>query len=155
MKTLAPCVVCDRELDDESAGNNQPVGGLAFQCGGHWPSSVFDRGDGTWLEINVCEPCLRTATAQRRVLHGDREHRRARATYKIWDWPATRTPDSLVEQALAILDMSPDVLPESGDEIVGDVWILQRDADESDEDYVERAAMLGCDAEGRLRLQRS
>lgn len=59
-----------------------------------------------------------------------------------------------MEQALAILDMSPDVPPESGDEIVDDdVWILQRDADESDEDYAARAKMLGCDAEGRIRLR--
>jgi hypothetical protein len=40
------------------------------------------------------------------------------------------------------------------DEIIDDdVWILQRDADESDEDYAARAKMLGCDAEGRIRLR--
>jgi len=86
-KTLAPCIVCGCQLDDCSAGNNQPDGRLAFECRGHWPSSVFDRGDGTWLEINICESCLRTATERGRVLHGDREHRRARATYKLWQWP--------------------------------------------------------------------
>lgn len=87
MRTKTPCVICGRELDDESAGNNQPIAGLAFQCGGHWPSSVFDRGDGTWLEVNICEPCLHTAAERRRVLHGDRPHRRARAAYSIWSWP--------------------------------------------------------------------
>jgi hypothetical protein len=157
MKTLAPCILCGRELEDESAGNNQPDAGLAFHCWGHWPSAIFDSGGrGGWLEINVCEPCLYTATERRRVLNGDRTDRRARATYKLWRWPqvGTRTPDPLAE-ALAILDKVPDVPPELGEEIVDDdVWILQRDAGETDDDYAERAKMLGCDSEGRLTVRR-
>lgn len=81
-----PCTLCGRELEDESGGNNQPVFGLAFQCWGHWPSAIFDAEPG-WLEINICEPCLHTATERKRVLHGDRPSRRARATYRLWQWP--------------------------------------------------------------------
>lgn len=88
MKTLAACILCGRELDDESAGNNQPDGGLAFQCWGHWPSAIFDEGGRNgWLEINVCEPCMRTAAERGRVLNGDRPDKRARAKYKKWQWP--------------------------------------------------------------------
>jgi hypothetical protein len=35
-----------------------------------------------------------------------------------------------------------------------DVWILERAPGETDEEYAERAEMLGCDAEGRIRLRR-
>jgi hypothetical protein len=85
-KTAIPCIVCGRELEDEFAGNNQPVRGLAFQSYGHWPSSVFDGGPG-WLEINVCEPCMKSAAERHRILHGERELRRSPAVYKLWDWP--------------------------------------------------------------------
>lgn len=81
---------------------------------------------------------------------------------RVGEWP----PDPLAE-ALAIMDRAPDVPPEPGDEMpdpVGDrlreiadaddEWTLQRDPDESDADYAERAIALGCDAEGRIRLRR-
>lgn len=87
MITLAPCILCGRELEDESAGNNQPAGGLAFECRGHWPSAIFDHGGTDWLEINICETCLHTATLKRRVLNGDKPDRRSRAIYKLWKWP--------------------------------------------------------------------
>ena len=86
MKTPVPCILCGRELEDELAGNNQPIAGLAFQSWGHWPSAIFDNNPG-WLEINICEPCLHTAAERQRVLHGDRPDRRSRATYTIWKWP--------------------------------------------------------------------
>ena len=82
----APCTLCGGVLEDESGGNNQPVLGLALECRGHWPSTIFDAEPG-WLEINICEPCLRTATERKRVLHGDRPSRRARTTYRLWQWP--------------------------------------------------------------------
>lgn len=81
---------------------------------------------------------------------------------RVGEWP----PDPLAE-ALAALDNAPDVPPEPGDEMpdpVGDrlreiadsedLWTLDRNPDESDADYAERASMLGCDAEGRIRLRR-
>ncbi len=86
--TLAPCILCGRALEDASAGNNQPVGGLAFECHGHWPSSIFDEGGRAgWLEINICESCLHTATDRGRVLNVDKADRRSLATYKLWKWP--------------------------------------------------------------------
>lgn len=55
------------------------------------------RGDVLWAQfeeaveacrkINICEPCLHTAAERRRLLHGDRPHRRAHVTYSIWSWP--------------------------------------------------------------------
>jgi hypothetical protein len=83
---LIPCIICGRPLEDDSAGNNQPVRGLAFQCGGHWPSAVCDAAPG-WLEVNICEPCLQRAAGRRLVLHGDRASRSLPAIYKLWQWP--------------------------------------------------------------------
>lgn len=85
MMTPAPCIICGRELEEE--GNNQPVSGLAFECRGHWPSAIWDHGGSDWLEINICEPCLRVATERGRVLNGDKPERRSPATYKKWTWP--------------------------------------------------------------------
>ncbi len=76
---LVPCIIGGRPLQDETGGKNQPVGGLAFQCWG-------DAEPG-WLEVNICEPCLHIAVVRRRVLHGDRASRRARASYRLWQWP--------------------------------------------------------------------
>jgi hypothetical protein len=78
---LVPCIICGQPLENESAGNNEPVGGLAFECGGHWPRAVFDAEPG-WLEINICEPCLHRAANGRRILPGDHASRRSPAVYK-------------------------------------------------------------------------
>ena len=83
---LVPCIICGQPLENESAGNNQPVGGLAFECGGHWPRAVFDAEPGS-LEINICEPCLHRAANGRRILHGDHASQRSSAVYKSWQWP--------------------------------------------------------------------
>jgi hypothetical protein len=39
-------------------------------------------------------------------------------------------------------------------EVVEDTWILDRDPDESDDEYAERCRILGCDSSGKLRLRR-
>lgn len=83
---LVPCMICGKPLQDESAGNNQPIGGLPFQCVGHWPSAIFDAEPG-WLEINICESCLHSAVERRRVLHGERANRPKRTSYRLWHWP--------------------------------------------------------------------
>ncbi len=60
------CIACGRELesvfpDDSPASINQPAHGLAFSTHGHYGSTVFDPGDGSRLEINVCDPCVKDA----------------------------------------------------------------------------------------------
>lgn len=47
---------------------NQPLDGLAFSTGGAYGTTLFDPMDGSTLEVNVCDPCLRKASEQRRVL---------------------------------------------------------------------------------------
>lgn len=81
---LVPCICCGRPMEEH--GSNQPSGGLAFQCSGHWPSAVFDNAPG-WIEINVCEPCLFAAAERGRILHGDRAGRGAPTAFVTWAWP--------------------------------------------------------------------
>jgi hypothetical protein len=70
-----------------------------------------------------------------------------------------------IDAALSILDEATDVPPDPGDEIRrepaagrvvidDDLYHLQRDPGETDEDYRERARMLGCDERGYIRLPR-
>lgn len=65
------CIVCKKPLDNVTpAGVNQPSLGLAFQSHGHYGSIVFDPMNGSYLEINVCDPCLKQAGMEGRVLIG-------------------------------------------------------------------------------------
>jgi hypothetical protein len=73
-----PCIVCGYEPEpvdhDRHEDNNQPYGATAFTSHGHYGSTVFDPMDGQYLEINICDTCLRRgATSSRVVL--SRDHR--------------------------------------------------------------------------------
>lgn len=65
------CIVCGGSLKNVGGfEENQPLRGAAFQTSGHYGSAVFDPMDGTFLEINVCDSCLREAGGRGRVLMG-------------------------------------------------------------------------------------
>jgi hypothetical protein len=64
-----PCIVCGKQLKNVTEGvANQPSDGVAFVSPGHYGSVAFDPLDGSNLEINVCDRCLRAAAEARRVL---------------------------------------------------------------------------------------
>lgn len=72
-----PCLHCGVRLKPvypESSTVNQPFEGTVFRTHGHYGSTVFDEIDGTYLEITICDKCLRTAALQDRVLHGTPGH---------------------------------------------------------------------------------
>ena len=74
-KPALPCIVCGAALDnviDDS--ENQPYGATAFMSDGHYGSTAFDPLDGTFLEVNICDPCLIQAQLNAEVLWG-RDHR--------------------------------------------------------------------------------
>ena len=65
------CITCGKKLRNVDANaDNQPSDGTAFQSYGHYGSTVFDPMDGTYLEINICDPCLKKAGEFGRVLVG-------------------------------------------------------------------------------------
>ena len=63
-----PCIVCGRELEGCSLPN-QPLDGLSFYTRGAYGTTLFDPMDGSYIELNVCDPCLSAAGARGRVLH--------------------------------------------------------------------------------------
>lgn len=64
------CIVCDYQPDTAFNGceNNQPYKATAFNTVGHYGSTFFDPMDGSQIEINVCDDCLRKAVAKKQVL---------------------------------------------------------------------------------------
>jgi hypothetical protein len=64
-------MVCGKELRNVfSETANQPEEGTAFQSGGHYGSTIWDPMDGRILEINICDPCLRRAGIEKKVMLG-------------------------------------------------------------------------------------
>lgn len=61
------CIACGAELksalSEDVQGmygvDNQPYAGTAFESHGHYGSMFFDPMDGSKIEINVCDDCLR------------------------------------------------------------------------------------------------
>ena len=60
------CIVCNTEVEnwDEAYPDNEsqihPIGGTVFRTYGHYGSTVFDPMDASYLEIVVCDECLKT-----------------------------------------------------------------------------------------------
>lgn len=74
------CIVCDKEVENwdiaylENSNVVHPIGGTAFRTYGHYGSTVFDPMDASYLEIVVCDPCLKSR--MNRTYKGINEQRR-------------------------------------------------------------------------------
>lgn len=67
MKTLN-CICCDCELENiMGSDGHQPDDGLSFYSYGHYGTTFFDPMDGSYIQIAVCDPCLRTADAKGQI----------------------------------------------------------------------------------------
>lgn len=65
------CIVCGTWLKNYGGpGQNQPSAGTAFFTHGHYGSTAFDPMDGTFLEINICDPCLVRRAGEGFVVEG-------------------------------------------------------------------------------------
>jgi hypothetical protein len=53
------CVVCGTVLENIGDPGFQPLRGLAFSTRGHYGSSFFDPMDATYLEIVICDECMK------------------------------------------------------------------------------------------------
>lgn len=84
MSNSLNCIVCDCELEDAGKNlDNQPYKGTTFTSHGQYGSTVFDNMNGNgFLEINVCDECLRKK-ARTHVLLGRPEVKR---TVKYMEW---------------------------------------------------------------------
>jgi len=82
------CLVCQKELKDIGV-DNQPVGGLSFMSYGHYGTAVFDPMDGSFLEINVCDECIKRAGEAGNVLLGFPQ---PQTRGPMVQWPLQRAP---------------------------------------------------------------
>jgi len=59
----------------------QPKDGLAFVTSGHYGSTYFDPMDGSWLEVAICDDCVKRADDRGIIRRGPprRPSRSARA----------------------------------------------------------------------------
>ena len=75
------CIVCNAELKNwdevypEDKPTVHPIDGTVFRTYGHYGSSVFDPMDASYLDIVVCDPCLRNR--MERTYRGVNEHYKA------------------------------------------------------------------------------
>ena len=71
-----PCIVCDQPIEGVNNGpdytGNQPYGGTTFMGDGQYGSTIFDPMDGSYLQLNVCDPCLRKKAAAIKVCRAQR-----------------------------------------------------------------------------------
>ena len=60
------CIVCNTGVDNwdiaypEDEIKVHPIGGTVFRTYGHYGSSVFDPMDASYLEVVVCDDCLKS-----------------------------------------------------------------------------------------------
>lgn len=59
------CIICETEVDNwdiaypEGSNVVHPIGGTAFRTYGHYGSTMFDPMDASFLEIVICDTCLK------------------------------------------------------------------------------------------------
>lgn len=59
------CIVCDKEVENwdevypEDDQRVHPINGTVFRTYGHYGSTVFDPMDASYLEVVVCDECLK------------------------------------------------------------------------------------------------
>lgn len=58
--TTLPCVVCDKGLEKEVHGFNQPDEASSLRSRGHYGDIFFDPDDGSEIEVNICAQCMQT-----------------------------------------------------------------------------------------------
>jgi hypothetical protein len=101
---VLPCIRCGKELFSaipQVTDLNQPDNGTTFRSYGNYGSTVWDENDGTFLELNVCDPCLLEVAAMGQVL---RVRKRRSTIYHAEAWPGpassvTAAPASKAEDA--------------------------------------------------------
>ena len=83
---ILDCFKCGKPLESafppEHTDTNQPYAGTTFTSSGHYGSTAFDAMDGSFLELNICDDCLRANRSQ--VLLGRGEERTRVFTYSDW-----------------------------------------------------------------------
>ena len=69
--THCHCVICDKKLDniDDRDDQVQPNNGLAFITYGHRGTNFFDPCNGDYLQIVVCDECLKALDSEEKLVY--------------------------------------------------------------------------------------
>jgi hypothetical protein len=59
------CIICAADVDNWDIAHPEkdtvhPIGGTVFRTYGHYGSTVFDPMDASYLEVVVCDRCLKS-----------------------------------------------------------------------------------------------
>lgn len=83
-----PCIKCSKQLEPAFGGSdtrNAPWGATVFISYGQYGSTLFDEMDGTYLELNICDDCLREIARAGKILHvKPQQAPPPRPTYRTW-----------------------------------------------------------------------
>lgn len=81
-----PCICCGKQLESAMGdhADNQPYAGTTFHSRGHYGSTVFDPMDGSFLEVNVCDECMKVHAAQNRIAF-KKVSMPHKLPYKFWE----------------------------------------------------------------------
>ncbi len=91
--TTLRCIVCtevlkpiwDPVIFPQDAQVNQPSGGMTFTSEGQYGTTVFDPMNGSFLEINICDDCMKMREAEGGfILHGTPRRSRRETRYVKW-----------------------------------------------------------------------
>lgn len=75
-RNALPCIACNAAVESiDDSYINSPYKATAFQTEGHYGSTIFDPMNGTYLELNVCDECLRRLAAEGKILLGQQRRR--------------------------------------------------------------------------------
>lgn len=86
-----PCIVCGFQPKNAFGRHarpqdiNQPYQAIVFTSHGQYGSTLFDEMDGSFLELNVCDDCVKAAAVQQRVLIGRKKHVPTTYDYEVFD----------------------------------------------------------------------
>lgn len=89
------CIICEQPLENivcQDLSLNQPSQAVACETFGHYGTTVFDPMDGSFLEFNICDPCLVAKAKNGLILIGfaewdDAGKQTRKHPLKIWAGP--------------------------------------------------------------------
>jgi len=102
MSKALPCIVCAKTLTNVFEDVvNQPKGGTIFRSSGNYGSTVFDEIDASFLEVNICDDCLKAASEQQQILTATRIEHVTRSEYQPWRWNEFILTEEEINESLA------------------------------------------------------
>lgn len=86
-----PCAVCGARVENiDGSYINSPYAATAFATHGHYGSTTFDPMNGCYLELNICDSCIRRLRDERKILLGQDRKRVVTDYHHVVGWVPVR-----------------------------------------------------------------